>query len=157
MVSRGRKLKKPERLNLIPILDAIFIFIFFLLMSAQFIEIHEIASDAPVTSTLTHEDKKKPLSLVLVVTDKYIKVKTGLKSKTLKTIRLENGQYKLKELRETLISLKQNHKGESTIILKPDRKVKYLKIVTIMDTVKDYKTANGITRDLFKKIVFETM
>ena len=35
--------KRIERLNLIPILDAIFIFIFFLLLSADFVQLGEIA------------------------------------------------------------------------------------------------------------------
>ena len=60
-----RRMKKPPKLNLIPILDAIFIFIFFLLMSAQFIDIYEIGSDAPITSTSSPENKKPPLNLTL--------------------------------------------------------------------------------------------
>ena len=47
-----RKRKEPvKRLNLIPILDAVFIFIFFLLMSANFIKIYEVQSDVPIVST----------------------------------------------------------------------------------------------------------
>ena len=37
------KNKEIERLNLIPILDAIFIFIFFLLLSTEFVHLGEIA------------------------------------------------------------------------------------------------------------------
>jgi hypothetical protein len=40
----GHKIKKPEKLNLVPILDSVFIFIFFLLMSAQFVDVYEIGS-----------------------------------------------------------------------------------------------------------------
>ena len=41
-------MKKPEKPNLIPIMDAVFIFIFFLLMSAQFIDLFEIGSSVPM-------------------------------------------------------------------------------------------------------------
>ena len=56
-----RTKKKKQGLNLIPILDAIFILIFFLLMSAQFVKIYEIGSDVPIVSDQEPpKDKKKP-------------------------------------------------------------------------------------------------
>lgn len=157
-----RKSKKVEKLNLIPILDAIFIFIFFLLMSAQFIDIYQVGSDAPVTSTLTQEqeDKKKPLNLSLVITKNYILVKGGMDSRVIKKIGMTNGDYEINELKETLMSLKEKHPKESTVIFKPSSNVKYEKIVALMDTVKEFhkKVGNRVAKkDLFKKIVFETI
>lgn len=154
-----RKKKKVDRLNLIPILDAIFIFIFFLLMSAQFIDIYEIGSDAPITSTITkkEEDKKKPLNLTLEINANSISIKTGLNLTIIKTVKIENGEFSKEDLQKTLIDLKIKNQKEKTVVLKPSKNVKYQNLVTIMDTVKDYKAQNGQTQELFKKIVFETM
>ena len=64
---RVRTKKKVPKLNLIPILDAVFIFIFFLLMSAQFVEIYEIGSDAPTVKNVTKNNKEDPLNLTVDV------------------------------------------------------------------------------------------
>ena len=55
----GRKLKKPEKLNLVPILDSVFIFIFFLLMSAQFVDVFEIGSSLPMTKEAKDQKDEK--------------------------------------------------------------------------------------------------
>ena len=51
--SRRRRAKKGDGINLTPILDAVFIFIFFLILSAQFIKTFEINSDIPLVSDIT--------------------------------------------------------------------------------------------------------
>ena len=81
-----RKIAKPPKLNLIPILDAIFIFIFFLLMSAQFIDIYEIGSDAPISASSDKHPEKDPLNLTLVLKNDSIVVKTGLNGDVKKKI-----------------------------------------------------------------------
>jgi biopolymer transport protein ExbD len=49
-IPTSRKRKKPEeKLNLVPIMDSVFIFIFFLLMSASFLKIYEIMKFAVQT------------------------------------------------------------------------------------------------------------
>ena len=62
-----RKKKKVERLNLIPILDAVFIFIFFLLMSAQFLEIYQVGSDLPIATDAPPPKDKDPLNLTCLL------------------------------------------------------------------------------------------
>ncbi|MBC98168.1 MAG: hypothetical protein CME63_10485 [Halobacteriovoraceae bacterium] len=82
-----RKRKEPvKRLNLIPILDAVFIFIFFLLMSANFIKIYEVQSDVPIVSSAPPKSNKKPLALTLKVTGAGLKLYTGVPSKLVKRI-----------------------------------------------------------------------
>lgn len=160
-----KKKKQMERLNLIPILDAIFIFIFFLLMSAQFIDIHQIGTDAPITSEINPEkDDKKPLNLTLIVSKENITIKTGLDEKI-------EGKFSFEELvkfNEKLVELKQNHPQEKTAIFKPDARVNYQDIIKIIDYTKIVKKENllvtsidekGIktqTSALFDQIVFET-
>src|SRR5690554_6663241 len=100
---RRKKLNSMPKLNLIPILDAIFIFIFFLLMSAQFLDIYEIGSDAPIVTTLSSpEPDKEPLNLTLEIGASVILVKTGLDGKLYKKVKTDD----LAKLNEVLIEIK---------------------------------------------------
>lgn len=159
-----RKIAKPPKLNLIPILDAIFIFIFFLLMSAQFIDIYEIGSDAPVTSTSDKHPDKDPLNLILELKDNNIIVKTGMDEKINKTIPYSE----LAKLNEVLVNLKNQYPKESSAILKPNKNYAYYKIVKIIDqtrevtkpnvyvTAVDAQNKKHPSKKLFDQIIFET-
>lgn len=172
MAFRQRKQKKPNcKPNVIPILDAVFIFIFFLLMSAQFLEIYEIGSDAPAVKTISEDnkDKKPPLNLTLEVKNENIIIKTGLDGNIAKTVGLKDGNYDLGDLAQALTNLKIKHVGETSVIIKPDSKVQYKKLVFIMDTcrevpsgqpsivAKNDKGETVETRELFNQIIFETI
>lgn len=170
---RSFRKRKPtiQKLNVIPILDAVFIFIFFLLMSAQFLEIYEIGSDAPSVKTVESiQDKKPPLNLTLDISPKNITVKTGLEGKIFKVIELnQQGNYDLEVLYKTLTDIKKNNIDEESVILRPNSTVPYKKIVWIMDTCRDLKQdeptlvakgKNGATKEtriLFNQIIFETV
>lgn|SRR5690606_14702552 len=162
---RAKKSKQIEKINLTPIMDTIFIFIFFLLMSSQFIDINQIGTDAPIVSEINPEkDPKKPLNLTLVVSENQVVVKTGLDEKV-------EGNYtfeQFEELNEKLLELKQNNPTEKTAILKPDSKVKYQDIVKVIDIAKEVQKDNVLvtsisssgvetkSNKLFDQIVFET-
>ncbi|MBD65352.1 MAG: hypothetical protein CME62_09100 [Halobacteriovoraceae bacterium] len=159
-----RKMKKTAKLNLIPILDAIFIFIFFLLMSAQFIDIYQIGSDAPITSTSTEKLDKKPLNLTLELNGEKVIVKTGLSEKVYKTVNYRD----LASLNETLIELKKQHPSEDSAIIKPAHNFKYKRIVKVIDNTREITKPNVYitalddqnkkfaTKKLFDKIIFDT-
>ena len=88
--------KEIPKLNLIPILDAVFIFIFFLLMSAQFVEIYEIGSDAPAIATVdTEKSDKRPLNLTLAISSTSIVIKTGVDGVVNTTIPKIGNEYNL--------------------------------------------------------------
>ena len=160
-----------QKLNVIPILDAVFIFIFFLLMSAQFLEIYEIGSDAPSVKTVESiQDKKPPLNLTLDISKQGITVKTGIDGTVVKTINMNSaGNYDLDTLYKTLTDIKKNHIEEESVILRPKSTVPYKKIVWIMDACRELKkddptiAAKGKsgelkeTRTLFNQIIFETI
>lgn len=159
-----RKIAKPPKLNLIPILDAIFIFIFFLLMSAQFIDIYEIGSEAPITSTSDKHPEKDPLNLILELKGNKIIVKTGMDEKIKKEIPFKN----IRELNESLITLKNEYPKENSAILKPNKNFAYHKIVKVIDHTREVLKPNVFvtavdennkkypSKKLFDQIIFET-
>ena len=162
---KRKKLNKMPKLTLIPILDAIFIFIFFLLMSAQFLDIYEIGSDAPITTTLTQpKPDKEPLNLTLEISNQDVVVKTGVDGNVYKKIKTTN----LQALNDVLIELKNKHPEENSAILKPNSNYEYHKIVKVIDhtrevlkadvfvTAVDEKKRRYPSKVLFDKIIFET-
>lgn len=166
--SNRRKKRVTQRINLIPILDGVFIFIFFLLMSSSFIKIHEIESKIPIVSTKTPPPtKKKPLALTLKLRKNTIKVYTGSPATLVKTIaRDSDGEYKLESLHNHLIRIKRKHVKEKTIVLEPLFDIKYEELVKVMDAVRMFRTTDPkitakskdnvdiIVNELFSNIVF---
>ena len=160
--------KKNEKLNLIPILDAVFIFIFFLLMSTQFIKVFEIGSDVPIISnTPPPKNEKKPLALTLRIESKRLVVSTGIPSKTVSVVgKLDEKEYDLEKLHSFLIDLKKKNLKEEVIVLEPVVDLTYEDIVKIMDAVRMFKNTDeavyrknkeGIDeklKTLFSKIIF---
>lgn len=140
----GRKSERAEqKINLIPILDAVFIFIFFLLMSTQFVKIFEISSDIPIVSNEPPpKSDKKPLALTLKVQKDSIEVSTGIPARVTKRIGKTGDDYDLIALREFLIQLKRNNLTEETVILEPIADLSYETIVQIMDAIRTMKNTD---------------
>ncbi len=136
--SAKRRKKKYERLNLIPILDAVFIFIFFLLMSANFIKVFEISSDIPIVSDEPPpEDKKKPLALTLSITADKLTLSAGIPARVLTSFgKIANGEYDLNSLHSYLIDIKKKNLHEESIILEPKVDLEYKELIKIMDAVR---------------------
>jgi len=145
----GRKLKRPEKLNLVPILDSVFIFIFFLLMSAQFVDVYEIGASVPVVKEIK-DDKSKldPLNLTLELSREQVVVITGLRFKRSRTFAI--GQKK--EIREFLVELKRRHPQDNSMILKADPKISYQGLVTFIDSTQGSQKNKN---DSFTEIVFD--
>jgi biopolymer transport protein ExbD len=148
--SRRAKRCEVKKPNLIPILDAVFIFIFFLLMSANFIKIYEIPSAVPILNAGTPpRNEKPPLALTLRIGQDSIVVMTGVPSRTRTTIgKTADGTYDLEKLRSYLIDLKTGNMDERTVILEPLINLTYEEIVQIMDTARLIRKTDPA---LFKK------
>jgi biopolymer transport protein ExbD len=145
----GRKLKKPEKINLVPILDSVFIFIFFLLMSAQFLDIYEIGSSLPMVREVPEQKKDKdPLNLVLEVSKSQVVVKTGIKNPVSRTFASEDKD----KIKDYLRELKRKNPDESTMILKSDPKVSFQQLITVIDSTRGDQQAK---EKLFEQIVFD--
>lgn len=147
----GHKIKKPEKLNLVPILDSVFIFIFFLLMSAQFVDVYEIGSSVPMTKEAKDEKvEKDPLNLTLEVTKTQIVVKTGLRTPRSRTFASEQK----KEIKKYLTELKRQYPKENTMILRADPKISFQNLVTVIDSTQN-NTDSKTKEKLFEQIVFD--
>ena len=171
-VPSARKRKKPdEKLNLVPIMDSIFIFIFFLLMSATFLKINEVASDVPIISDAEPpKDDKDPLALSLKIDTNEMILSRGVPSRPVQSFqRGPDGSFNLDELHVVLIGLKKQNLEENTILLEPRGDLTYDEIVKVMDAVRKLnKTDEAIYRankegveeklkELFSKIIFTNL
>ena len=171
-VPTSRKRKKPdEKLNLVPIMDSVFIFIFFLLMSASFLKIYEIGSPIPIVSDQEPpKDKKEPLALTMVIETNEIVISSGVPSRVLKKFpRQADGQFNLEEVHATLIDIKKQNIDEDSIIFEPVGDLTYEEIVKIMDSVRMlHKTDDALfktnkegidekLKNLFDKIIFSNL
>ncbi len=143
------QMKKPEKINLIPIMDAVFIFIFFLLMSAQFINVHEIGSSVPmVREVRDFKEEKDPLNLVLEVHQEKVIVRRGKEGREIASY--NDSQWA--ELRGTLAGLKKSHPAERVAQLRSHGKVPFHRLVKVIDHAKgDPSTGTK----LFEEIVFD--
>ena len=144
----GRKIKRPEKLNLVPILDSVFIFIFFLLMSAQFVDVYEIGSSVPMTQQLPDKTEKDPLNLTLEISATEIIMKYGTKNPTSRTFSMDNKE----QLREEIIALKAKYPQENTVIVKSQPKVNFQSVVTVIDHTR---APAGSSQKYFEQIVFD--
>ena len=161
---RKRIKKKAERPNLIPVLDAVFIFIFFLLMSYTSVKVYEIPSNVPIVSD--SEPKKPPFSLTLVIKEKNITLQRGIERKVVGIFGKDRkDEYDIPSLRNKLIRIKKRHKKENTIIFEPQINIEYEKLIKIMDAVRTlrktdetlFRTIKGVDtkiKELFNNIVF---
>jgi biopolymer transport protein ExbD len=169
MIRKKNTLPEVEKLNLVPIMDAVFIFIFFLLFSAQFIKMYEIETDAPLISEVPEEQKieKDPLNLTVKVLSNIIELRTGIDQNVHATFFKSSKDY-LAKLKTTVIALRMKHPSEDYVIIAPSAQVKYEEIVHIIDSVQklpgDKKsliiTKNGKVEKIdkiFKQIVLEPL
>lgn len=144
----GRKIKRPEKLNLVPILDSVFIFIFFLLMSAQFVDVYEIGSSVPMTQELPDNTQKDPLNLTLEISPTEIVMKYGTKNPTSRKFSMNNKE----ELRTEILALKGRFPKETTVIVKSAPKVNFQAVVTVIDHTR---APAGSNEKYFEQIVFD--
>jgi biopolymer transport protein ExbD len=164
---RGARNKQPS-LNLVPILDAIFIFIFYLLSTTTTIQLFELNTTKPIVSnTPPPKNQKKPLGLTIKINNNVIRVMAGNPLKTLKSVgKLEDGKYDLESLHEIAVNLKSQYAHEDSAIFMPLIDLPYEDLVKIIDAIRTVrptdddiyvKDKDGIdvkAEFLFEKIVF---
>ena len=92
---------------------SVFIFIFFLLMSASFLKIYEIGSDVPIVSDAEPpKEQKDPLALTMTIDTNEITLSTGVPSRLYKKFtRQPNEDFNYDEIHTVLIDLKKCQPG----------------------------------------------
>ena len=167
--SKRKKKILPGKPNLTPLLDAIFIFIFFLLFSSDLKQIFEIPIDVPIISESDNNDSdEEPLGLTLQLKKSSLTLLAGAPLKIIKEIEnKEENIYDLEKLHKTLISIKKKHKKEKTIIIDPIFNLEYEKLIKVLDNIRYFRNTdesiyikdkvNGEIKikELFNKIIFE--
>ena len=171
-VPTSRKRKRPEeKLNLVPIMDSVFIFIFFLLMSASFLKIYEIGSPIPIISDKQPpKPEKDPLALALTLETNELILLRGVPQREIKRFKRQpDGAFDYEALHESLIQIKKQHLSEDSIIFEPIGDLTYEEIVKVMDAVRMMKKTDesimkpneeGIdepVKSLFEKIIFSNL
>ena len=149
MFKKKREIPDLERLNLVPIMDAVFIFIFFLLFSAQFIKIYEIETNAPIVSEVpsNEELEKDPLNLVVKIYERKIELLKGVDQKVFETYFTKDENY-IESLKDKLVEIRKSHPDDDYVILSPISVIPYREIIKLIDIVQ--KVPKG------EKIVLET-
>lgn len=142
---RSREEHKLERLNLVPIMDAVFIFIFFLLFSAQFIKIFEIETHAPIISTVPSDKKPEdePLNLTIKIRAKVVEVYTGIDPALQFRVYL-NEESSMNELKSKMIALRTKHPNDDEAIVSPLPQIRYNVIVKVIDAIQYIPTGQKI-------------
>ncbi len=164
---RRRKNNKRIVPNLIPVLDAVFIFIFFLLMSANFTKIFEIPSNVPMVSTEEPKKNEKPLALTVKIKNGFIEIFTGVPSRRIHQIANVSDKIpNLDQLHSVLFNIKKSNIKEKTAILEPIVDIEYDLIIKIMDSIrlinhtdeslyrKDKDGIDTKVEELFNNIIF---
>ena len=139
--STRRIKRRPKPLNLVPILDAVFILIFYLLMSAQFFKTYQIGSDYPLASNKpAPPQKKESLNLKINIKKDLIEVFTGMDENLERSFPIE-GISSLMMFNKFLVDKKRQYPDEKVAIVTPESKAKYKTIIKVMDYIKSDFTA----------------
>lgn len=144
--------KKVEKLNLIPIMDAVFIFIFFLLMSSQFVKIFDIGTNLPMIKDVSEkpDQDKEPLDLTVELFDEKIIVKTG-KTQAIRS-QFTNSKEDWEKFRSLMVELKVNHPKENVVTIDSQDKVPFHRLVKTIDHTQKDKAG---MKKLFEQVVFK--
>ncbi len=168
MFKKIRREEKLEKLNLVPIMDAVFIFIFFLLFSAQFIKLFEIETEAPIVNEVPSNQplEKEPLNLKLKVYERKLELVKGLDGIVIETFFKREGNYKEK-LKEKSMQIRQEFPDDDQIIISPLPNIQYEEIVKLIDAIQvipkgtlikvDSKKGPKTLTKIFKQIVLEPL
>lgn len=135
--SRKKKDREEVWINIVPLLDATFVFLFFLMFSTVFVHFYEVPSVAPIASDSEPPPDKKPLALTLRIISDGIEVYTGVPAQLQKKVsKVDAENYNLEDLRQQLFQIKKDHPGEKSVILNPEVDLSYEKLVEIIDSVR---------------------
>lgn len=166
MFRRKKEHPELERLNIVPIMDAVFIFIFFLLFSAQFVKIFEIETEAPIVSEVPQDVKleDEPLNLIVRIFQDRLEILTGVDKNKYGTYFKDNENYKA-EMKNELVKLRLSYPKDDQAIIVPEPNIEYDQIIQAIDIVQTIpegeelsvivKEKEKVLKKIFTQIVLE--
>jgi len=152
------------KINVVPILDAVFIFIFFLLMNTQIGEYFQITTSKPIVKSVSAsqmEELKGKFFKVRVTNDKIVFTE-GAKENVLKEFTW--GQEDLIALHDFAKMMKEKNPKEKSIVVKSKPDVKYKDLIKVVDAVQKkveveatIANSKAILKPLYENLAFEKM
>ena len=161
MLRKRDRDNEAAKIDLIPVLDAIFTMIFFLLFSAQFVKIYEMEGDAPMMSTVPQDVKlkKEPLNLIIDVSSDKIHLTTGVDHISFATYDRGSDE-NLEKMRMDLLGLRSKYPDDDYVIVTSEPQIKYDEIVHILDyaqklpnNIKEYQIGLKTITKIFNQVV----
>ena len=160
-MATNKSIKIPQ-INVVPILDAVFIFIFFLLMNTQIGEYFQITTSKPIVKSVTAsqmEELKGKFFKVRVTKEKIVFTE-GAKENILKEFTWSDES--LVALHDFAKMLKDKNPKEKSIVVKSKADVKYKDIVKVVDAVQkkiEVAELNSkvVLKPLYENLAFEKM
>lgn len=150
------------KINVIPVLDAVFIFIFFLLMNTQIGEFFQITTSKPIVKSVTASqmEELKGKFFKVKVSNEKIMFTEGAKEKVLKEFSWSHED--LTSLHDFAKQMKDNNPKEKSIVVKSKNNVKYKDLVKVVDAVqKKIEVAQVNNKKsmmpLYENLAFEKM
>lgn len=157
---RKYEFENAEKLNLLPLMDAIFIFIFFLLSSSDMNDFREISPAIRKISELTEssEIKDDPLNLKIIASYERLIIQKGLEETVVKSIE-GFGEEQLRELSDSILLLKKQYSKENNIIVLPAKQFRFEDIIKVLDAIKQPQlvTKGDETPAIFENIALEPL
>jgi biopolymer transport protein ExbD len=146
--------------NIIPLMDVIFIFIFFLLMSVQFLEFFSITVSNPISKSSDatppdKKDEKEKKQFKLLLSKTKIELSEGLEEKVIETVDYSDSG--IEKLKRILLEKKKQYPDETAMIVKPYKDVDFNHIVLAVDSAQQKlnPTKKNDNEKVFKSIAFE--
>lgn len=140
---RIRRKQVNEKINLVPMMDAIFNFIFFLLITSSFVSIFQISSPLPLVSDKEPpQNNKKPLALTVSMDTNKVTIKAGIPSRVIQTFTKEGEEFPWDNIHLFFIDMKKKNMHEDLAIIEPDNAVAYLEIIKLMDSIRILRKAD---------------
>jgi biopolymer transport protein ExbD len=137
--SRRKSNREQISLNLVPVIDTMVTLIGFMLFTMTFLNLVHIESPFPTASPKVVEEKMKerPLQLTVSLREKDAEVWSPFEKIQRKVIpNVADGQPDIKNIHDTLISVKQKFPAETKVVFVPHAGVNYDVMVAVMDAMR---------------------
>ena len=162
-MSKGNRKIVAPKINVVSILDTVYIFIFFLLLNLRIDEFYQISTSKPIVRTVSSSqlDEIKGKHFKIKLTADKIQITEGAKEIVKKEFSWNPEA--IAELHNYMVALKEQNPVEKSIVIKSRGDVKYKDVVRVVDTVQrriagiDKTSGKKTMNPVFDNLAFEKM